>query len=144
MKKVALFALAMCSVCACSAQSSFSNPVVPVLEGAALPTYPAIWRTARITGDVVAAVTVKDGRVIEVKKTAGDPHLFDTAMQNIKTWSFASGTEAVFTVTFKYRMTSEETEAPTNPKVEILPSLDVILTARPVKPTVNYGFDPVR
>lgn len=109
-----------------------------------MPTYPAIWRAARITGDVVAAVTVKDGRVIEVKKTAGDPYLFDTAMQNIKTWSFASGTEAVFTVTFKYRMKSEETEERTNPEVEFLPSLDVILTARPVKPTVSDGSKSVR
>jgi hypothetical protein len=142
MKVLALFALAIYFVCASSAQNPSSQHPIPILTGAALPTYPPIWRAAHLTGKVVAAVTVKDGRVVGVNQTAGDPYLFDTTMQNIKTWVFESGTEAVFTVTFTYRMTSEETEERTNPKVEMLPSLDVNITASPVKLTVNYGSSP--
>ena len=44
----------------------------------------------------------------------------------------------VFTVTYKYAISGTESEGPTNAKVTILPSLDVEITARPVKPTVNY------
>lgn len=135
MKVLALSTLTLCFVCA-SAQNPSSQRAIPILVGAALPTYPAIWR--HLTGKVIATVTVKDGRVVEVNKTAGEPRLFDTTIQNIKTWTFESGTEAVFTVTFTYRIASEETEERTNPKVEILPSLDVVITASAVKPTVNY------
>lgn len=137
MKVLALSALALSCVCA-SAQNLSSKHTIPILTGAALPTYPAIWRSAHLTGKVTATVTVKDGRVVEVNKTAGEPHLCDTTIQNIKTWAFESGAEAVFTVTFTYQLTSEETEERTNPKVEILPSLDVVITASMVKPTINY------
>jgi len=36
-------------------------------------------------------------------------------------------------------MSGDETDSPMNPTVEMLPSLDVNITARPVKPAVMYG-----
>ena len=41
-------------------------------------------------------------------------------------------------MTYTYEISGEPTDEPTNPKVEMLPSLNVKITARPVKPTVNY------
>jgi len=43
-----------------------------------------------------------------------------------------------FTVTYTYEIAGTETDNPTNAKVEMLPSLDVKITGRPVKPTVMY------
>lgn len=44
-----------------------------------------------------------------------------------------------FPVTYSYSIAGDETDRPTNPILEMLPSLNVKITARPVKPTVNYG-----
>lgn len=56
-----------------------------------------------------------------------------------KTWSFPDGSDAVFAVTITFEIVGEQTDVPMNPQVEMLPSFDIHLTARPVKPTVNYG-----
>jgi hypothetical protein len=61
-----------------------------------------------------------------------------STVENLKTWRFAADVNGVFTVTYKYAISGTESEGPTNAKVTILPSLDVEITARPVKPTVNY------
>jgi hypothetical protein len=114
-------------------------PAVPILLEAALPTYPPIWRTAHLSGKVIVLVTVKDGRVVGTDATSGEPHLQLPTITNLKTWRFADDVNGTFTVTYTYAISGDETDAPTNPKVEMLPSLDVNITARPVKPTVNYG-----
>jgi hypothetical protein len=44
----------------------------------------------------------------------------------------------VFTVTYTYSISGTETEEPTNAKIVMLPSLNVEIIARPVKPTVSY------
>lgn len=56
---------------------------------------------------------------------------------NLKTWRFADDVNGTFTVTYTYVIAGDETDSVTNPTVEMLPSLDVNITARPVKPTVN-------
>jgi len=116
---------------------------VPILQEAALPMYPPIWRTAHLTGKVVVSVTVKAGRVAATDVKSGEPHLEGTTTQNLKTWRFADDVNGTFTVTFSYVISGDETDGPTNPVVEMLPSLDVNITARPVKPTVNYGAQSV-
>ena len=70
--------------------------------------------------------------------TAGQRYLESPTVENLKTWRFAADVNGVFTVTYTYAIFGTETEEPTNAKVTILPSLDVEITARPVKPTVNY------
>ncbi len=119
--------------------TSSQEPAIPILVSASVPTYPPIWRAAHIQGDVVAFVTIKNGVVAGIKIISGDNHLEVPTIANLKTWQFEEGVNAAITITYTYEISGEPTEARTNPKVEILPDLDVKITARPVKPTVNYG-----
>jgi outer membrane biosynthesis protein TonB len=121
-------------------QASLSQkPVTPILVSASLPTYPPIWRAAHIQGNVVAFVTIKNGVVVGTKILSGENHLDVSTIANLKTWQFEDGVNATITVTYTYEILGEPTEERTNPEVEILPNLDVRITARPVRPTVNYG-----
>jgi hypothetical protein len=119
-------------------------PAVAILEEAALPTYPPIAKAAHITGVVMVRVTVKAGSVVETEVTSkptmasGGRFLEFATLNNLKTWRFAATVNDAFTVSFRYEMAGTETEEPTNDKVEVLPSLDVRITARPAKPTTNY------
>jgi hypothetical protein len=120
----------------------------PILQEAARPMYPPIARAAHITGKVAVQVAVKDGQVVKadvVSKLdpAGQRFLETVTVENVKTWRFASDVTGTFTVTYTYAISGDETDNPTNPRVEMLPSLDVNITARPVKPTVNYGAQSV-
>jgi hypothetical protein len=100
--------------------------------------YPPIWRAAHLTGKVSVRVIVKNGRVVETTVQSGEPHLQVPTISNLKTWRFDDQVSGAFTVTYTYEISGEPTDDPTNPKVEMLPSLNVKITARPVKPTVNY------
>lgn len=125
------------------------TPDPPILQTAEQPNYPPIARAAHITGKVSVRVTVKDGKVVKAdvlpvnKGKAGERFLETPTVENLKTWRFAADVNGEFPVTFSYAMTGEETDNPTNPRVEMLPSLDVNITARPVKPTVQYGVQSV-
>ncbi len=116
---------------------------VPILQESALPVYPPIGRAARITGKVVVAVTVSGGKVTGTEVKSGPRLLEGCTVANLQTWRFASDVNGTFTVTYTYAISGDETDNPTNPRVEMLPSLDVNITARPVKPTVNYGAQSV-
>jgi len=117
---------------------------VPILQGAALPIYPPIAKAAHVTGKVVVRVTVKDGLMVQTDVfskpvvASGGRLLEAPTLENLKTWRFAADVTGAFTVTYTYEISGTETEEPTNAKVEMLPSLDVKITARPVKPTVMY------
>jgi hypothetical protein len=119
-------------------------PAVPILQGAALPVYPPIAKAARVTGKVLVRVTVKDGAVVQtaVLSKPGDASrqrfLETPTVENLKTWRFAADVSGTFNVTYTYEISGKESDDLTNPKVEMLPSLDVKITARPVKPTVMY------
>lgn len=88
---------------------------------------------------MVVRVTVKDGQVVGTEMESGTRYLQGPTLLNLKTWRFADDVHCAFTVTYTYEISGAPTDYPTNPKVEMLPSLDVKVTARPVKPTVNYG-----
>lgn len=124
-------------------QTASSAAVPPVLQGAAMPLYPAIAKAAHITGKVSVRVTVKDGMVVKTDVLSvndgkkGQRFLESPTVDNLKTWRFAATVTKAFTVTYTYEIVGEESEDPTNARVEILPSLDVKITARPVKPTCN-------
>jgi hypothetical protein len=111
----------------------------PILQESALPVYPPIGRAARITGKVVVAVTVSGGKVTGTEVKSGPRLLEGCTVTNLKTWRFADNVNGTFPVTYTYAISGDETDNPTNPRVEMLPSLDVNITARPVKPTVQYG-----
>jgi hypothetical protein len=112
-------------------------PAVPILLEAALPMYPPIWRAAHLSGKVIVRVTVKSGRVVETSVQSGEPHLQVSTTSNLKTWRFDDQVSGKFTVTYTYEISGAPTGVPTNPRVEMLPSLDVRIMARPVKPTCS-------
>lgn len=118
---------------------------VPILLAADLPIYPPVWRTAHLTGQVVVLVTVKEGRVIETEVKSGEPHLQVPTVSNLRTWRFDNTVNGQFTVTYTYQISGEPVDGPSNPKVEVLPSLDVNITARPIKPNcMDCGAPPMK
>lgn len=114
-----------------------ASPELPRLRAAALPRYPAIAEAAHITGKIVVQVTVKNGRVVKADVQSGKPYLNQPTVANLKTWLFDTRVNTIFSVTYSYEISGSETTEPTNAKVEMLPSLDVTVTARPVKPTCS-------
>jgi Gram-negative bacterial TonB protein C-terminal len=123
---------------------SAAAPAVPILQEAALPVYPPIAKAARVTGKVIVRVAVKDGLVVQTDVlskpgvASGQRFLETPTVENLKTWRFAADVTGTFTVTYTYEISGKESDDLTNPRVEMLPSLDVKITARPVKPTVMY------
>jgi hypothetical protein len=116
---------------------------VPILQKAVQPMYPPIAKLAHITGKVIVRVTVRDGLVAKADilsklDPSGERFLETPTVANLKTWRFAADVSTTFTVTYTYQISGKPTDEPTNDRVEILPSLDVNITTRPVKPTVNY------
>jgi hypothetical protein len=111
--------------------------------------YPPIAKAAHITGKVVVRVTIKDGLVVKTDVLSkpdvrsGQRFLESPTVENLKTWRFAADVTGEYTVTYTYEISGEESEQPTNARVEMLPSLDVKITARPVKPTcMDCGAPP--
>jgi hypothetical protein len=105
--------------------------------------YPPIAKAAHVTGKVIVRVTVKSGLVVKTDvlsklDPAGQRFLETATVENLKTWRFAADVTGEYTVTYTYEISGKESEQPTNARVEMLPSLDVTITARPVKPTVMY------
>ena len=112
----------------------------PFLLHGDLPVYPALARTARITGDVQVRVIEENGEVVGTERISGHPSLVTAAIDDIKSWKFAKTVSTTFVTTFIYRMDgeSEETKEPLNPKLELeLPSLAKI-TARPPYNPIMY------
>jgi TonB family protein len=142
LRVVGLLAVVLMAVSALGqAAPNAAAPAVPILQGAALPVYPPIAKAARVTGKVTVRVTVKDGLVVQtdvLSKPSGQRFLETPTVENLKTWHFAADVAGTFTVTYTYEISGKESDDLTNPKVEMLPSLDVKITARPVKPTVMY------
>jgi hypothetical protein len=125
-----------------------SSHEVPILRESALPMYPPIAKAAHVTGKVIVRVTVKKGLVVKTDvlselDPSGQRFLKIPTVENLKTWHFDAEVTSEFTVTYSYAFAGDETEGPTNPAVEMLPSLDVNITARPVKPAVMHGAQGV-
>lgn len=136
-------AIVLTAVFASSQTASKAAPAIPILQGAALPVYPPIAKAAHVTGKVMLRVTVKGGQVVKTevlsKLDPGGQRFLETpTVENLKTWRFADDVTGEFSVTYTYEISGTETDDPTNAKVEMLPSLDVKITARPVKPTIMY------
>jgi len=115
----------------------------PILRESALPIYPPLARAAHVTGSVIVRVTIKDGLVAKADvlsklEPSARRFLVTPTIENLKTWRFAPDVNSEFTVTYSYVIAGKETEGPTNPTVQMLPSLDVNITARPVKAAVMH------
>lgn len=143
--------LLLAPICAFGQANTSHSSNVPILRSADLPTYPPIAAAARITGTVSVRVHVVAGKVAQVEvistelrergriltsKTA--PWLTTPMIKNLKTWQFDKSVNDDFVVHYTYDISGTATDNPTNPRVEISPSLNVTITAKPIKPTVNY------
>jgi TonB family protein len=122
--------------------SGQENNVVryPFLVHGDLPAYPALAKTARISGTVHVRVTVENGEVVGYVQPSGNPLLVSATIDNIKSWKFDKTVTRTFETTFIYQLEdmSEETAEPSNPRLELqLPSLAKI-TARSPHVTVLY------
>ena len=135
---------------ACAAQQG-GPKLPPRLIAAEMPCYPPVAEAARVSGWLEARVTVDRGKVLQaevVRAEARDNHshvwkdgsqwLNAPTLTYLKTWRFDSDVDTSFVVRFTYSIAGSETHEPTTPTIEILPSLDVNVTARPVKPVVEY------
>jgi hypothetical protein len=135
---------------ACAAQQG-EPKLPPRLIAAEMPYYPPVAEAAHVTGWLEARVTVERGKVVQtelVRAEARDNHshvwkggsewLDTPTLTYLKTWRFDSDVNTSFAVKFTYNIVGPETEEPTAPVIEVLPSLDVNVTARPIRPTVNY------
>jgi outer membrane biosynthesis protein TonB len=118
------------------------NAQYPLVVQGDIPLYPAVAKTAHVSGSVRVRVTVKDGEIISTDVTFGNPLLASAAIGNIKTWKFNNTTNASFTTTFTYELEKEETAEASNPKIELeLPTV-VRITAKPTKgPCHDCGSD---
>jgi hypothetical protein len=91
-------------------------------------------------------VTVQKGRVVRTKAESGSlaiiRHLQPATVLNIQTRRFGKDVNKAFTVTYTYEISGEQSDDPANPLVEMLPSLDVKITARPTKLYCLDGYGP--
>jgi hypothetical protein len=118
----------------------------PRIDDAALPHYPPIAEASHVTGKVTVLVTVQNGRVVRTKAESGSlaitRYLQPATVLNIQTWRFGNDVNKTFTVTYTYEISGEQSDGPANPRVEMLPSLDVKITARPTKLYCSDGCGP--
>ena len=82
----------------------------PQVVSSVVPQYPALARSARVSGDVVLAVTVgADGQPTDVRVTQSIPLLDLAALQAARQWRFsapATGAAAVVPLTFRFLLRS--------------------------------------
>jgi hypothetical protein len=123
-----------------------------MLVASDLPIYPPIAVAAHVPGWLEIRVRVEKGNIVgmEVLNTEArdnEGHVFKHGVRflttptltNLKTWRFDPDSSGTFVVTYRYGIEGSATDAPTTPRVEISPSLEVSITARPVKPVVEYS-----
>ena len=114
----------------------------PFMVHGDLPLYPAVAKTARVSGVVQVQVTVKNGEVTGTEATSGNPLLASAAIDSIKTWKFDKDISTTFTTTFIYRLEKQETAEPSNPKLELeLPRVAKITAWPSKRPCHDCGSD---
>jgi hypothetical protein len=107
------------SVAAAGAQNSGES--LPTLVSHADAVYPAIARTAHITGNVVVKITTDGQAVIGAVAESGPALLRKASEDNAKTWKFARHTPGTFHVTYSYKIVGNNvfTSFPSSSVVEI-------------------------
>lgn len=99
MKYLRLLLLGVFLVFPASGQDAGSGSQVPILMEASLPAYPAIWRAAHLSGNIVVRAIIRNGRVAETDVVHGESHLDIPTIANLKTWRFDSDVNTSITIT---------------------------------------------
>lgn len=93
------------------------------------PQYSSLAMEAGIQGKVQLRVTTNGSRVGKIEVEQGNPFLAQTAVENVRSWRFASYNVRIFEVTFNYQLLSSKVEFFKQPGVvEIqgtLPTIDI-------------------
>jgi TonB family protein len=100
------------------------SAAMPIVERADVPRYPDLARNAGIDGVVTIEVTVSGGEVTSADVKSGDRMLSGEAVANVKTWRFATSTNATLITTYTYEL--EQRRSGTSE----LPRIDLELPAR--------------
>jgi hypothetical protein len=92
---------------ACVARVTAQAPsVLPSVIHHDEPIFPAIARTAHVTGDVTVRITTDGESVADAVAESGPALLQKAAVDNVRTWKFGAHTPGTFHVTFRYKMVS--------------------------------------
>jgi len=103
---------------------------IPVVRSASLPEYPRHALFGGLSGEVVVEVTVKSGRVVEAKVKSGDRMLYESVVENVKTWRFDDNVDTTFTTTFSFLLELRKLGSDRNARLE----LHLPLSARIIGP----------
>jgi TonB family protein len=116
----AVLLLSVLIVSAPSARAQEPEKPLPNVVEHVEPVYPALARQARIMGEVRIRFTTDGQSVISAEAESGHELLRQSAVQNVRTWKFATHDPDTFKVTFRYKIMDGEKD------VVFLPSPAVV------------------
>jgi|WetSurMetagenome_2_1015567.scaffolds.fasta_scaffold17639_2 hypothetical protein len=116
-------------------QSPAGQPVVPVVESAAVPFYPVGWRMGGLEGKARLAVSTDGRRATQVRLISGSELVGLHAEGVIKNWVFRDHAPTTFEVTLSYTLEGGEPECGSSDNGTVLLRLptEVEVRARAVK-----------
>jgi hypothetical protein len=120
-------------------QSNLAAPQM-IVTNAEVPRYPVLAVQAQLQGTVNFHLIVKNGAVarIEMETKAGVSGLLrEAAIENVRTWRFAPGSNGKTDATFVYELKGEGTWVRENPRIEMALPTCVIITSKPQKPIAD-------
>lgn len=99
------------------------------------PMYPPLARQSRIQGEVRVKITTDGESVRDAEAGTGHPLLQRAAEGNARTWKFVAHTPGTFYVTFRYKLSSGNTD------VEFLESPAIVkIEASPPEVIIDYAW----
>ena len=93
-----------------TAMAQQSTEVLPKVVQHSEPVYPPLARQTRIQGEVLVKVTTDGESVRDVQAETGHALLRKAAEDNARTWKFVAHTPGTFHVTFRYKLSSGNTD----------------------------------
>ena len=100
-----------------AAQAPQSKVALPMVAAASAPLYPPLARAANVEGVVHVRVITDGRRVTSANAEDGPKVLSEAAESNARTWQFAIHEPTTFTVTYRYRLSTDSGNDPDNPTV---------------------------
>ena len=103
---------------------------MPMVAGAAVPLYPPLARAAHVQGVVHVKITTDGTKVTAAHAEDGHRLLAVAAEENARTWLFTKHEPTSFTVTYRYRISTDGD--PNNPTVTLRFPTDVEVSTAPL------------
>ena len=121
-----------------------ATPPLPMIAGAAVPVYPPRAHQANVQGVVHVRVSTDGHRVIDARAEDGHRVLAEAAVENSKTWVFATHDPTTLTLTYRYKLVEGLDTYPNNPIVvfRFPKEVEISMKPWPVHPTRPYPPTP--